>query len=88
VSAGDRRTTATDRDRGAELGGVHYLRTLADCDALRDRLESDGRVVVVGAGWISSEFAASARQRGLEVTVVDRRATAGRFSAARPRCDR
>jgi 3-phenylpropionate/trans-cinnamate dioxygenase ferredoxin reductase subunit len=38
---------------------------------LRERLEDGGRVVVVGAGWIGSEFAASARQRGLEVTVVD-----------------
>jgi len=56
---------------GAELNGVHYLRTLADCDALRDRLQIGGRVVVVGGGWIGSEFAASARQRGLEVTVVD-----------------
>ena len=56
---------------GAELGGVHYLRTLSDCDALRDRLENGGHVVVVGAGWSGSEFAASARQRGLEVTVVD-----------------
>jgi 3-phenylpropionate/trans-cinnamate dioxygenase ferredoxin reductase component len=56
---------------GAELDGVHYLRTLSDCDALRGRLEAGGRVVVVGAGWIGSEFAASARQRGLEVTLVD-----------------
>jgi len=57
---------------GADLGGVHYLRTLSDCDALRGRLQTRcGRVVVVGAGWIGSEFAASARQRGLEVTVVD-----------------
>jgi 3-phenylpropionate/trans-cinnamate dioxygenase ferredoxin reductase subunit len=56
---------------GAELDGVHYLRTLADSDALRDRLDAGGRVVVVGAGWIGSEFAASARQRGLEVAVVD-----------------
>jgi 3-phenylpropionate/trans-cinnamate dioxygenase ferredoxin reductase subunit len=56
---------------GAELDGVHYLRTLADCDALRERLQAGGRVVVVGGGWIGSEFAASARQRGLEVTVVD-----------------
>ena len=56
---------------GAELGGVHYLRTLQDCDALRRRLETGGRVVVVGAGWIGSEFAASARQRGLDVTIVD-----------------
>jgi 3-phenylpropionate/trans-cinnamate dioxygenase ferredoxin reductase subunit len=56
---------------GAQLDGVHYLRTLADSDRLRARLDTGGRVVVVGAGWIGSEFAASARQRGLEVTVVD-----------------
>ena len=56
---------------GADLDGVHYLRTLADCDLLRARLGAGGRVVVVGAGWIGSEFAASARQRGLEVTVID-----------------
>jgi 3-phenylpropionate/trans-cinnamate dioxygenase ferredoxin reductase component len=57
---------------GAELDGIHYLRTLADCDALRTRLEAgSGRVAVVGAGWIGSEFAASARQRGLEVTLID-----------------
>ncbi|QEC48253.1 NAD(P)/FAD-dependent oxidoreductase [Baekduia soli] len=56
---------------GADLEGVHYLRTLADCDALRERLDRGGRVVVVGAGWIGSEFAASARQRGLEVTLID-----------------
>ena len=57
--------------RGADLAGVHYLRTLADCDALRERLDAGGRVVVVGAGWIGSEFAASARQLGLDVTVID-----------------
>jgi 3-phenylpropionate/trans-cinnamate dioxygenase ferredoxin reductase subunit len=56
---------------GADLDGVHYLRTLEDCDALRARLDAGGRVAVVGAGWIGSEFAASARQRGLEVTVID-----------------
>jgi 3-phenylpropionate/trans-cinnamate dioxygenase ferredoxin reductase component len=56
---------------GADLPGVYYLRTLADCDALRERLDAGGHVVVVGAGWIGSEFAASARQRGLEVTVID-----------------
>jgi len=56
---------------GADLGGIHYLRTLADCDILRDRLHGGGHVVVVGAGWIGSEFAASARQRGLDVTIVD-----------------
>ncbi len=56
---------------GAQLDGVHYLRTLADCDVLRERLDRGGHVVVVGAGWIGSEFAASARQRGLEVTIID-----------------
>jgi 3-phenylpropionate/trans-cinnamate dioxygenase ferredoxin reductase component len=56
---------------GADLAGIHYLRTLADCDLLRDRLDAGGHVVVVGAGWIGSEFAASARQRGLDVTLVD-----------------
>ena len=57
---------------GADLDGVHYLRTFADCDALRERLGAgSGRVAVVGAGWIGSEFAASARGAGLEVTVID-----------------
>ncbi len=56
---------------GAELDGVHRLRTLADCDTLRERLDDGGHVAVVGAGWIGSEFAASARQRGLEVTLID-----------------
>ena len=56
---------------GAELDGVLYLRSVQDSDALRDRLERGGAVVVVGAGWIGAEVAASARQRGLEVTVLD-----------------
>jgi 3-phenylpropionate/trans-cinnamate dioxygenase ferredoxin reductase subunit len=56
---------------GADLDGIHYLRTLADCDTLRERLDTGGRVVVIGSGWIGAEFAASARQRGAEVTVID-----------------
>jgi len=56
---------------GAGLDGVRYLRTLADCDVLRGDLETGGRLVVVGAGWIGAEFSASARQRGCEVTVID-----------------
>src|SRR5215475_11991668 len=44
---------------GAGLDGVYYLRTLADCDLLRARLGSGGRVAVIGSGWIGSEFAAS-----------------------------
>jgi 3-phenylpropionate/trans-cinnamate dioxygenase ferredoxin reductase subunit len=56
---------------GAELDGIYYLRTLTDCDLLRERLDSGGHAVVIGSGWIGSEFAASARQRGAEVTVID-----------------
>ncbi len=56
---------------GADLDGVCYLRDLADADALRERLGRGGRVVVVGAGWIGAEVAASARQQGLDVTVLD-----------------
>jgi len=56
---------------GGELDGVLYLRSVHDSDALRERLDRGGAVVVVGAGWIGAEVAASARQRGLEVTVID-----------------
>jgi 3-phenylpropionate/trans-cinnamate dioxygenase ferredoxin reductase component len=56
---------------GAELDGVLYLRSVEDSDTLRERLDRGGSVVVVGAGWIGAEVAASARQRGLEVTVVE-----------------
>ncbi len=56
---------------GADLDGVLTLRSVEDSDALRGRLDRGGAVVVIGAGWIGSEVAASARQRGLEVTVVD-----------------
>jgi 3-phenylpropionate/trans-cinnamate dioxygenase ferredoxin reductase subunit len=56
---------------GGELGGVMYLRSVQDSDALRERLDRGGAVVIVGAGWIGAEVAASARQRGLDVTVLD-----------------
>jgi 3-phenylpropionate/trans-cinnamate dioxygenase ferredoxin reductase subunit len=56
---------------GAQLEDVHYLRSVDDCDALRNRIARGGALVVVGAGWIGAEVAASARQRGLDVTVLD-----------------
>jgi 3-phenylpropionate/trans-cinnamate dioxygenase ferredoxin reductase subunit len=49
---------------------VHYLRTMTDSDGLRERLDRGGTAVVVGAGWIGAEVAASARQRGLEVDLI------------------
>jgi 3-phenylpropionate/trans-cinnamate dioxygenase ferredoxin reductase component len=56
---------------GGDLDGVHYLRTVADSVRLRDALHAGARVAVVGAGWIGSEVAASARQVGAEVVLVD-----------------
>jgi 3-phenylpropionate/trans-cinnamate dioxygenase ferredoxin reductase component len=56
---------------GADLPGVHVLRTVEDSDALRAVLDAGGRLAVVGAGWIGCEVAASARQRGMEVTVIE-----------------
>jgi 3-phenylpropionate/trans-cinnamate dioxygenase ferredoxin reductase subunit len=57
---------------GAELEGVHYLRDFPDADAIRAGLDRGGRLAVVGGGWIGAEVAASARQKGLEVTIVER----------------
>jgi 3-phenylpropionate/trans-cinnamate dioxygenase ferredoxin reductase subunit len=56
---------------GEALDGVLYLRSVGDSDALRERLDRGGSVVAIGAGWIGAEVAASARQRGMEVTVID-----------------
>jgi 3-phenylpropionate/trans-cinnamate dioxygenase ferredoxin reductase subunit len=56
---------------GAELAGIHYLRSLASCDSLREALRRATRLVVVGAGWIGSEVAASARQLGKEVALLE-----------------
>jgi 3-phenylpropionate/trans-cinnamate dioxygenase ferredoxin reductase component len=57
---------------GAGLPGVHHLRTLADADALSERFAQGGRVLVVGAGWIGAEVAATARGRGLDVVMLER----------------
>ena len=66
-------TGATPRTLpGSEhLEGVHVLRTLDDARHIRDAMDAGARTVVVGAGFIGSEIAASARARGLEVTVVE-----------------
>lgn len=54
-----------------DLPGVHLLRTLDDALALRAALEARPRVLVVGAGFIGAEVAASCRARGLQVTLVE-----------------
>jgi 3-phenylpropionate/trans-cinnamate dioxygenase ferredoxin reductase component len=56
---------------GADLSGVHYLRTVDDSMRLHDAIRAASRVAVIGAGWIGSEVAASARQMGAEVVLVD-----------------
>ncbi|MGJ0204011.1 FAD-dependent oxidoreductase [Leucobacter sp. gxy201] len=58
---------------GADLAGVHALRTLEDADQLRAPLAEGGkRLVVIGSGWIGMEVAATARQLGNTVTVLER----------------
>lgn len=56
---------------GAELGNVLGLRSLHDSAALRDLLQSRRDVVVVGGGFIGTEFAASAAQGGHKVTILE-----------------
>jgi 3-phenylpropionate/trans-cinnamate dioxygenase ferredoxin reductase subunit len=56
---------------GADLDGIAYLRTLADAEALRARLEQCKNLVVIGAGFIGLEVAAVARKRGIKTTVLD-----------------
>jgi 3-phenylpropionate/trans-cinnamate dioxygenase ferredoxin reductase component len=59
---------------GADLAGVHYLRDVRDSLHLGDAVRRGGRVAVIGGGWIGSEVAASARQMGGEVVLIDRAA--------------
>jgi 3-phenylpropionate/trans-cinnamate dioxygenase ferredoxin reductase subunit len=55
----------------AGLNDVRYLRTLDESEALRQRIAPGQRVVVIGAGFIGLEFAATARTKGLEVDVLE-----------------
>jgi NADPH-dependent 2,4-dienoyl-CoA reductase/sulfur reductase-like enzyme len=55
----------------ADHGGVFVLRTLEDCFALKAALADSPRVAVVGAGFIGCEVAATCRQLGLDVTIVE-----------------
>ena len=55
----------------ANLDNVRYLRILDDSEDLRRRIAASKRVVVIGAGFIGLEFAATARIKGLEVDVLE-----------------
>ena len=56
---------------GSDAAGVHYLRTYDDAEALNSILAEGSSLAVVGAGWIGLEVAAGARQRDVNVTVVE-----------------
>jgi 3-phenylpropionate/trans-cinnamate dioxygenase ferredoxin reductase subunit len=56
---------------GASLDAVHYLRDLRDAKRLAETARSTKRAVVIGGGYIGLEAAASLRQQGLDVTVVE-----------------
>ncbi|MCK5769516.1 FAD-dependent oxidoreductase [Algiphilus sp.] len=56
---------------GADLRGIHSLRTLGEADALKAELETARRVVIVGGGFIGLEIAAVATRLGKQVTVVE-----------------
>jgi 3-phenylpropionate/trans-cinnamate dioxygenase ferredoxin reductase subunit len=57
---------------GFDLDGVYDLRTVADSDRIRAEIAPGRKAVVVGMGFIGSEVAASLRQSGVDVVVVDR----------------
>ena len=56
---------------GADLGGVHYLRTIADVERIRSDFGPGRRLVIIGGGYIGLEVAATARELGLDVTVLE-----------------
>ncbi|KQW06339.1 pyridine nucleotide-disulfide oxidoreductase [Leifsonia sp. Root4] len=58
---------------GAELGGVHHLRSVGESESLAQALAPGGRrVVIIGSGWIGLEVASAARGYGNTVTVLGR----------------
>ena len=56
---------------GADVPGVHYLRSLADADAIRAGLKPGARVIIVGGGYVGLETAATARKLGCAATVLE-----------------
>jgi 3-phenylpropionate/trans-cinnamate dioxygenase ferredoxin reductase component len=56
---------------GAQLAGVHTLRTIADVDRIRAAAAAGVRLVIIGGGYIGLEVAATARGLGMEVTVLE-----------------
>ncbi len=58
-------------DIGGNLRGVHVVRTLADVDAMAPEVGEEGRVLIVGGGYIGLEAAAVCAKRGMDVTLIE-----------------
>lgn len=56
---------------GADLDGIHYLRSIEDVHQIQKKFRTGARLVIIGAGYIGMETAAVAVTRGLDVTVVE-----------------
>ena len=56
---------------GTDLKGVHYLRSIADVDGIRDDMDAGKKIVIIGAGYIGLEVAAVSQLAGLNVTVIE-----------------
>ena len=55
-----------------DLGGILHLRTMQDAEQIRQAMQPDGTLVVVGGGYVGLEVAATARSFGMNVVVVER----------------
>ncbi len=56
---------------GSELGGIHYLRTIADVDAIRAEMQAGKNLIIVGGGYIGLEVASVGVEHGLNVHVLE-----------------
>ena len=59
------------RLEGGDLAGIHYLRTIADVDAIKAELAPGRKAVVIGGGYIGLEVAAVCIEAGLQVRVIE-----------------
>jgi 3-phenylpropionate/trans-cinnamate dioxygenase ferredoxin reductase subunit len=56
---------------GADLEGVYYLRTVEDCDKIKETIARSQKVAVIGGGFIGCELAAAFATKGLETTIIE-----------------
>ena len=56
---------------GADLSGVHYLRTIADTLAIQSDIPDNGSALIVGGGWIGLEVAGALSKRNCKATVIE-----------------